>query len=164
MFDNNQIKNKNDVQEILHAINEKFGTVLETELQDRLRVEAKQSARNALDDLIRQMEQHSHINLAYHSGGTPDEIIKQRGEAALMVKDLITQLDEFAKGLRASGGASRFSKDFIAAVYYGHQIFAAVDSERSRLFQFLPVAPAAAVQAPAPAPYEEVVISSRSEK
>jgi len=166
-FDQNLIQSKNDMQEILSAVNQRLGTVIEHEMSERLMAEDKKSARNALDALLRQMENLSHLQVVCDTTGTQEELIQRRGRAAVVVKDLLVQLDEFAKGRQSCSGNSQFSRDIISAIYYGHQIFSAVERERPNLFQYLPVsqpaptAPAAAPEAPA---FEEIIISTRSEK
>lgn len=159
-----QINNKNDFNEALSGLQQVFGKVLENECQERLVSENRTSARAAIDDLLRQMESLSHINMEA-TPGTQDQQIEQRAQTAVVIKDLLLGVAEVRKGTKMRTGATQFSLDLLKAIYLGSEIFAAIKREEGTLYQFLPVTPApAAPMAVAAEPFEEIVIDSRSMK
>jgi hypothetical protein len=149
MFDQNSIKSANDLKEVLSAVAQRVGNVLENETSIRIATERKEAERNAITELLKRMEQLSHISVTIDLPGSHEEKIARRQRTALMVRDLLTNLDEFAKGKQTRQGSSEFSADLIAAIYFGHEIFMACEGDRRDLMKYLPVSQPAAAPAPA---------------
>lgn len=168
MIDKNILNTKNDIREILGIVNEQLDHVIANEIEGRLKEENRSSGRAAIDDLLRQMESLSHLNMQVMPG-TQDEQIKQRGKTALIIKDLLLGVAEVKKGTKARSGSSPFSQDLLKAIFYGSEIYNAIKREEQTLYQFLPVAEPQPAPVKADVPRDEngfelVDISSRSGK
>jgi len=74
MFDQNSIKSANDLKEVLSAVAQRVGNVLENETSIRIATERKEAERNAITELLKRMEQLSHISVTIDLPGTHEAV------------------------------------------------------------------------------------------
>jgi len=148
MFDQNQIKTKGDMQEILAAASQRIGNVLENETSQRIYTERQEAEKNAITALLTKMETLTSLKVVVPGAtGSPEELAKRRGASALRIRDLLTCLDEEAPGRDLHTGTPDFPPELVRAIYLGHRIFTAAEGERRDLAKWIPASQPASTPA-----------------